>query len=164
METTSYLLGKKAGGGSGGTTNYNELSNKPSINGIELSGNKSTSQLDIYEKITTSEIDNILNPSPVEDYIIDLDNDYEYIDNEGNTYYQSLSSETASELYSIMSEIEDGGSIPCQVILSGETIVEGDLYRDSTGQGNIYGYIQDTQETYVTDITIKNNRILITDF
>ena len=46
MDATSYLLGKKAGGGSG-TSNYNDLSNKPSINNVELSGNKTTSDLGI---------------------------------------------------------------------------------------------------------------------
>lgn len=33
------------GGGGGGTTDYNDLSNKPQINGIELVGNKTTEQL-----------------------------------------------------------------------------------------------------------------------
>ena len=41
------------GGGGGGTTNYNLLNNKPSINGIELEGNKSTAQLGIsYDDLT----------------------------------------------------------------------------------------------------------------
>lgn len=35
------------GGGGGGTTNYNELSNKPKINGVELSGNKTSEELHI---------------------------------------------------------------------------------------------------------------------
>lgn len=35
------------GGGGGGTSDYNDLSNKPSINGVELSGNKTASQLGI---------------------------------------------------------------------------------------------------------------------
>lgn len=35
------------GSGSGGTTNYNELSNKPQINGVVLSGNKSSADLGI---------------------------------------------------------------------------------------------------------------------
>ena len=34
-------------GGGGGTTNYNRLTNKPQINGVELAGNKSTSDLNI---------------------------------------------------------------------------------------------------------------------
>ena len=36
-----------AGGGGGGTSDYNDLSNKPQINGNTLSGNKTTSQLGI---------------------------------------------------------------------------------------------------------------------
>ncbi|MBR1556066.1 MAG: hypothetical protein IJ644_11850, partial [Oscillospiraceae bacterium] len=35
------------GGGSGGTTNYNLLVNKPSINGVILSGDKTTEELNI---------------------------------------------------------------------------------------------------------------------
>lgn len=35
------------GGGSGGTTNYNDLKNKPKINGVELSGNKTSDDLGI---------------------------------------------------------------------------------------------------------------------
>lgn len=34
-------MGPQGPAGSGGTTNYNDLENKPSINGVELSGNKS---------------------------------------------------------------------------------------------------------------------------
>lgn len=37
----------QSGGGGGGTTNYNQLSNKPLLNGVELSGNKSSAQLGI---------------------------------------------------------------------------------------------------------------------
>lgn len=45
MEIVSYLMGQKSS--SGGTTNYSDLSNKPSINNVELSGNKTTSDLNI---------------------------------------------------------------------------------------------------------------------
>jgi hypothetical protein len=38
--------------GSGGTTDYDELTNKPQINGVELTGNKTTSDL----KLTLSQI------------------------------------------------------------------------------------------------------------
>lgn len=37
----------KAHSGSGGTSNYNELSNKPKINGVELTGNKTSEDLGI---------------------------------------------------------------------------------------------------------------------
>lgn len=35
------------GGGGGGTSNYNDLSNKPKINGVTLSGNKTSADLGI---------------------------------------------------------------------------------------------------------------------
>lgn len=41
----------EAGGGGGGTTNYNLLINKPEIAGVELSGNKSLSDLGITQEI-----------------------------------------------------------------------------------------------------------------
>lgn len=43
-------------GGSGGTTDYSDLENKPSINSVELSGNKSASDLSLESrgKITIS--------------------------------------------------------------------------------------------------------------
>ena len=39
-------------GGGGGTTNYNNLSNKPQINSVTLEGNKSLSDLSIQETLT----------------------------------------------------------------------------------------------------------------
>lgn len=40
-------------GGSGGTSNYDDLNNKPKISGIELAGNKSHAQLNIAPANTT---------------------------------------------------------------------------------------------------------------
>ena len=45
-------------GGSGGTTNYSNLSNKPKINNVELSGNKTTSQLGINIPTKVSDLNN----------------------------------------------------------------------------------------------------------
>lgn len=39
------------GGGGGGTSNYNDLSNKPQINGATLAGNKTSSDLGLQDKI-----------------------------------------------------------------------------------------------------------------
>lgn len=57
----------KNGGSSGGTTDYAELTNKPSINGVELSGNVELSaimadvtQEDVEEALPESEIDQII--------------------------------------------------------------------------------------------------------
>lgn len=43
------------GSGSGGTTNYNDLTNKPSINGITLTGNKTSIDLGINAIIPSTE-------------------------------------------------------------------------------------------------------------
>ena len=45
--TSSVNLIGSFGGASTGTSDYNELSNKPSINGVELSGNKTGAQLNL---------------------------------------------------------------------------------------------------------------------
>ena len=42
------FIGGGGGGGSTGTTNYNNLTNKPSINGVTLSGNKISTELGVY--------------------------------------------------------------------------------------------------------------------
>ena len=42
------FIGGGGGGGSTGTTNYNNLTNKPSINGVTLSGNKTNTELGVY--------------------------------------------------------------------------------------------------------------------
>lgn len=41
-----------SGGGGTGATNYNDLTNKPKINGVELSGNKTSADLGISADIT----------------------------------------------------------------------------------------------------------------
>lgn len=53
------------GGGDSGTTNYNELENKPKINNIPLVGNKSTADLgiiipDVSDFITDTEVEELL--------------------------------------------------------------------------------------------------------
>lgn len=53
------------GGGSGGTTNYNALENKPSVNGVTLTGNKTTEDLniiipDVSVFVTDTEIEELL--------------------------------------------------------------------------------------------------------
>lgn len=46
---------KNSGGGSGGTTNYNDLTNKPSINGVPLEGNKTSADLNIQSQTTQTD-------------------------------------------------------------------------------------------------------------
>ena len=53
MDNFGLLFAKSLGGGGGsGTDNYNELSNKPQINSVTLSGNKSLANLGIQAELT----------------------------------------------------------------------------------------------------------------
>ena len=45
-----YLCKNGTGGGSGGTTNYNDLQNKPSINGVTLEGNKTVEEIGLINE------------------------------------------------------------------------------------------------------------------
>ena len=44
--------GNIGGGGEGGTTNYNALTNKPTLNGVEISGDKTSADYKISAKVT----------------------------------------------------------------------------------------------------------------
>ena len=45
--TKGYVRAHSSGGGGGGTSDYSQLSNKPSINGVSLIGNKTSADLNI---------------------------------------------------------------------------------------------------------------------
>lgn len=59
--TKGYVRAHSSGGGGGGTSDYSQLTNKPSINGVTLSGNKTSEDLgisnvlyiDVTSQITT---------------------------------------------------------------------------------------------------------------
>lgn len=59
-------VGPQGPAGSGGTTNYNDLENKPQINGIELIGNKTSGDLKMY---TQEEVDYLLNDKMDKPYV-----------------------------------------------------------------------------------------------
>lgn len=49
LDTSAQLVGSlNTGSGGGGTDNYNDLSNKPQINNVTLSGNKTTADLGLF--------------------------------------------------------------------------------------------------------------------
>lgn len=56
----TLLLAKKlaGGGGSGGTGNYNQLTNLPSVNGVELRGNKTAEQLGLMSEESAEDLEN----------------------------------------------------------------------------------------------------------
>lgn len=49
------INGQGGGGTGGGTTNYNDLTNKPSINGVTLEGNKTSADLNIQSQTTQTD-------------------------------------------------------------------------------------------------------------
>lgn len=51
---------EEGGGGGGGTDNYNLLKNKPMINGHELEGNMSVSDLGIENPLTQEQVNALL--------------------------------------------------------------------------------------------------------
>ena len=52
--TVAWILSmaytKKHGGGGGGTNDYNSLNNRPKVNGVTLSGNKTGDDLDLVNE------------------------------------------------------------------------------------------------------------------
>lgn len=96
-------------GGGGGSTNYNDLSNKPSINNVTLSGNKSLTDLGIQPSgnyVTPSELSTVattgnysdLNGKPtIPTKTSDLNNDSGFITNSVDNltnYYTKSSTDT----------------------------------------------------------------------
>lgn len=59
LEELNDLI-KAGGGGGGGTTNYNLLQNKPQINGVTLTGNKTAEDLGLEQSLTTEQINALL--------------------------------------------------------------------------------------------------------
>jgi len=59
-----------AGGGGGGTSNYNDLSNKPQVNGVTLSGDKDSSDLGIVWQGTQAQYDALTTIDPNTVYYI----------------------------------------------------------------------------------------------
>ena len=72
---------KKGGGGGGGTSNYNSLTNKPQINGVTLSGNKTSADLNIADlsSLVAEEFDKDTAYS-VGDIVLHEENLYQFIE------------------------------------------------------------------------------------
>ena len=82
LTSRSNLIGELTGGVFYGTNNYEELINKPSINGVELVGNKTTSDLGIDIPTELSELTNdvgFITDADVPTKTSDLTNDSGYI-------------------------------------------------------------------------------------
>lgn len=61
LTNTANLVGTFGSEGGGGTSNYNDLINKPSINSVTLQGNKTASQLGFANVATSGSYDDLSN-------------------------------------------------------------------------------------------------------
>ncbi len=106
-----------AGGGGGGTSDYTALVNKPKINGVELNGNKSASDLGISIPSKTS----------------DLTNDSNFVDNTTTGDLNNLSTISKTNLVSALNEVN--GNIPTNTSdLTNDSGFIDNSYHDSTKQ------------------------------
>ena len=81
-----FLIPKAGSGGGGGTSDYEQLTNKPSINGNQLVGNKTTSQLGINETWVGTQAQYASNPPAVgQPYIITDDTDIDAVPTQGSS-------------------------------------------------------------------------------
>ena len=87
------------GGGGGGTDNYNSLSNKPQINGTVLSGNKTSDNLGLQNKISaTNKIDS--------DFVDDENSANKFMSEAEKTKLASLSNYDDTEVREDISDME----------------------------------------------------------
>ena len=77
---------KGSGGGGGGTSDYEQLTGKPSINGNQLIGNKTSAQLGINETWVGTQAQYVSNPPAVgQPYIIIDDTDIDATPTQGSS-------------------------------------------------------------------------------
>ena len=99
-----YIEGKlnaEVQSGGGGTTDYDDLSNKPQINGVSLSGNKTTSQLGINIPNKTSDLTND------SDFIVDAN--YVHTDNNYTNSDKTIVNNVTSNLANKVDKVNGKG-------------------------------------------------------
>lgn len=97
---TWYEIETSGGGGGGGTDNYNSLSNKPQINGTTLSGNKTSDNLGLQNKISaTNKIDS--------DFVDDENSANKFMSEAEKTKLASLVNYDDTEVKEDISDIEN---------------------------------------------------------
>jgi hypothetical protein len=172
--TTGQVLKKKSNtdydaewadesGGGGGTSNYNDLSNKPQINSVTLSGNKSLADLGIAAASDIPTVPSAYTSTPADlgvasagsstkwakgDHVHDFNSDFvtallqiaskvAYIDGNGQTYYDALESALLHRTLSSISAVytQSGTVYPDTSLDSLKTdLVVTATYSDSSTQ------------------------------
>lgn len=107
IEQIGNVMTISSSGGGGGSTNYNDLSNKPSINNVTLQGNKSLTDLgiqpsgnyvtpsDLSSVATSGSYNDLTNKPTIPSKTSDLTNDSGFITNSAlNDYYTKTETNT----------------------------------------------------------------------
>lgn len=142
------------GGGSGGTTNYDLLSNKPQINGITLTGNKTSTDLGLqpagnyatYEQGVKA--DSAIQPEDLSDYLTK---------NEANSKYATITSldskankSTTLSGYGIedaYTKSEVDSKISSVFVYKGNVNTVSELPQENNKVGDVYNVL-DTDDNY----------------
>lgn len=158
-------LGKDGGGSTGGTTNYLELANKPKINDVELTGNKTLEDLginipDLENYYTKEEIDNTFPTTEAvnETFEASWKETKEYIDSASNPLYTF----DTDELYSVTEgELFETGKLVLKDIINKKPfsimVRRAEYYGNSADYravfaGNIIKGIESSTTSYVITV------------
>lgn len=127
-------------GGSGGTTDYNALSNKPQIGGVELSGNKSLADLGIQPQgdyATTEQLASKADATAIPTKVSQLTNDSGYITNIPDEYVTDT--ELDGKGYATQTQLN-------QAVSDKLTKTQADGYYQPTGDYALKSEIPDTSQ------------------
>lgn len=125
----------KSGGGGGGTSDYDELTNKPSINSVTLSGNKTTSDLGIDEvpNITSNDDGKVLTAT--------------YNEGTGSYAWGNLSSTAVTNALSTAQQNAINSGITSEKVTTYDTLPDEDDVKDIISAHFVAG----------TNVTITDN-------
>lgn len=144
IDKTSTGITINSTGGTGGTSDYTQLTNKPQINGIELTGNKNGNDLGLANESEIEELGNELNQ---------LANDVTNLD---TNKQDKLVAGTNITIEGNVISATGGGEIPTNVVTT-------DTAQTITGQKVFLNSFVSSDATATTGnrVTITNNKITL---
>lgn len=114
-------------GGSGGTTDYNALSNKPQVGGIELSGNKTLEELGIQPQgdyATSEQLASKADATAIPTKVSQLANDSNYLTAVPDEYVTDTELTQALEGYATTDDIPDTSQLATKTELNAKLDTE----------------------------------------
>lgn len=156
-------VGPQGPAGSGGTTNYNDLENKPSINGVELIGNKTSGDLKMY---TQEEVDYLLRDKMDKPYTPVTLTENTTIDCTlaGNFKIDSIEGNTVQDVEeSIVPTPDRPIPIISRKVKAGDSYVELRSLKESENLFDeklaIHGYVTSTGEIVSSNVGKRNEKL-----